>query len=172
MGRPRQVSDDDLRRLAGRGLTRAEMARELGVSYVLVWTRLPGAGVASPPDVRGRRPSDLTDQRFGRLTAVRLAGRRPASWLCRCRCGREKVVAAGCLTGGGVRSCGCLSDEVRRGRIPAQRNASILAAARAGRTFAGIAADVGISAERVRQIVRRHEAATRPAVDGGPGGGV
>ena len=56
-----------------------------------------------------RKKLDLTGQRFGRLTALRLAenvdGR--TAWLCRCDCGREAVVKTYHLRGGHVASCGC-----------------------------------------------------------------
>ena len=58
---------------------------------------------------------DLTGQIFGRLTVIRFeriarsdeTGPRGAKWLCRCECGKEKVVAASSLRKGKARSCGC-----------------------------------------------------------------
>jgi hypothetical protein len=59
---------------------------------------------------------NLQGQKFGRLTVVRyhdsIRGR--SRWECACECGRTKIVPAGSLRGGGVRSCGCWLDEVRR----------------------------------------------------------
>jgi hypothetical protein len=56
---------------------------------------------------------DLTGQKFGRLTVLRLAdskkrGRR--SWICRCSCSSNSDVTltTGALTSGNTRSCGCL----------------------------------------------------------------
>jgi hypothetical protein len=68
------------------------------------------------PTVRpvGRPPADLTHHPpFGRLRAVRLlpnAGPNNGGrlWECSCKCGGSKVVAAGDLLSGKVRSCGCL----------------------------------------------------------------
>lgn len=52
---------------------------------------------------------DLTGRKFGRLTVIKYAdsnnqGRR---WLCKCDCGKEKIIHAKNLRRG-VRSCGCL----------------------------------------------------------------
>jgi hypothetical protein len=73
---------------------------------------------------------DLTGQRFGRLVAIRRAedycppskprGGYP-QWLCRCDCGKERVIKAGSLTKGATRSCGCYNDEVRA-RLIAERS--------------------------------------------------
>jgi hypothetical protein len=61
---------------------------------------------------------DLTGMNFGRLTVLergpwRTEGkRRRATWLCRCRCGNEKLVRGGSLTSSLTQSCGCLHREV------------------------------------------------------------
>lgn len=52
---------------------------------------------------------DLTGRTYGLLRVVRLtrtAGR--PRWLCECRCGTLRLVAAANLRSGGVKSCGCL----------------------------------------------------------------
>ena len=57
---------------------------------------------------------DLTDQVFGRLTAIKLAGKnkhRQNLWHCRCVCGNEIVTPANSLRTGNSTSCGCLRDE-------------------------------------------------------------
>lgn len=54
---------------------------------------------------------DLAGRTYGRLTAVRLAGRSSRGarlWLCICSCGAESVVYASALTKGHTQSCGCL----------------------------------------------------------------
>lgn len=64
----------------------------------------------------GRNIKDRTGQRFGRLVAVRLEdpqARGTARWVCRCDCGKEKVVSGSSLQQGGVRSCGCLVKDTR-----------------------------------------------------------
>ena len=57
---------------------------------------------------------DLTNQKFGRLTAISFAGKNKynrAMWLCRCSCGKEKVISSNSLRRGLTRSCGCLDQE-------------------------------------------------------------
>ena len=55
---------------------------------------------------------DLTNQKFGRLTAVRDSKERTGCghviWLCRCSCGKRVAVISGNLRNGYTRSCGCL----------------------------------------------------------------
>ena len=54
---------------------------------------------------------DLVGQRFGRLV---VSGRVPGSaWLCRCDCGRSKIVTTSNIRGGNSTSCGCKTDEAR-----------------------------------------------------------
>jgi hypothetical protein len=63
------------------------------------------------------KPHDLTDIRFGRLTAKCLVGRTPqgqCTWLCQCDCGNLCVVAASDLKKPkerATKSCGCLRRE-------------------------------------------------------------
>lgn len=68
---------------------------------------------------------DLTGQVFGRLTVVSLHHEDLRQWvrqkatvrfyLCRCECGREKVIAGPSLTKDArVRSCGCLLKEYKK----------------------------------------------------------
>ena len=59
---------------------------------------------------------DLTGQRFGRLIVIREYGRSKdghVAWLCKCDCGREKVVRGSSLTRrkNPTVSCGCLQRE-------------------------------------------------------------
>ena len=59
---------------------------------------------------------DLTGERFGRLVVIREAGRAKDGrvlWLCKCDCGREKVVCGSSLTRrkNPTVSCGCWNEE-------------------------------------------------------------
>ena len=58
---------------------------------------------------------DLTGQPFGRLIVIRECGRKNGSvaWLCKCDCGREKVVRGSSLTRrkNPTVSCGCWNEE-------------------------------------------------------------
>lgn len=62
---------------------------------------------------------DLTGQRYGRLTVLKRVGLKnsSATWLCRCDCGNEKVVAAHPLREGKIQSCGCLRLERLRAKM-------------------------------------------------------
>lgn len=73
-----------------------------------------------------RKKIDLTGQPFGRLVAIREAGRDKHGnvlWLCRCLgkngddCGKEVVVSGNDLRNGHTKSCGCLKRELCRERI-------------------------------------------------------
>lgn len=73
---------------------------------------------------KGKPPAlDRTGVRYGSLVALALAGRdaHGPRWLCRCDCGREKVIRGSHL--GRTLSCGCLADPsidrvgVRYGRL-------------------------------------------------------
>ena len=66
---------------------------------------------------------DLTNQKFGRLTAIIPNGivNGNMTWICKCECGGEKVVRSNSLLTGKVKSCGCLHVEsaqnAGRGRL-------------------------------------------------------
>ena len=61
---------------------------------------------------------DLTGQKFGRLTVIKREypnnkwGR--ARWLCKCNCGKDKIIAGEQLRQGKTQSCGCLKLELSR----------------------------------------------------------
>jgi len=60
------------------------------------------------------KPKDLTNKKFGRLTAINLHLRDEKSnsyWLCKCNCGKETIVLIGSLTSGNTKSCGCYREE-------------------------------------------------------------
>ena len=60
--------------------------------------------------------SDLTGMRFGKLVAIRredykgINGKIHAAWLCKCDCGKQKVVRQDSLLLGLTRSCGCIKN--------------------------------------------------------------
>ena len=60
---------------------------------------------------------DLTNQKFGKLTAVEPIktnsnGRTRIKWICKCECGKEVVVIGHNLTSGHTKSCGCFNSEL------------------------------------------------------------
>lgn len=64
-----------------------------------------------------RQGIDLTGEVFGFYTVLRESGRTSKGeilWLCKCRCGREKVVRGSHLRRGEIVSCGCFSKEQAR----------------------------------------------------------
>lgn len=52
--------------------------------------------------------NDLTGQKFNLLTVKGMAQRNPIYWECVCDCGNTTLVRTSNLTGGKVKSCGCL----------------------------------------------------------------
>lgn len=90
--------------------------------------RCPGIPSIS---VVGNYISDLTGQRFGRWTVIKLAGKGPNSrertWLCRCDCGTEKIIPQSRLKSGNSRSCGCLQREMasERAKKGIRKNARV-----------------------------------------------
>ena len=68
-----------------------------------------------------RKLIDLTGVRFGRLYVIGLAHEKrynKPAWLCRCDCGRVKVVPGDPLRMGKTRSCGCLHKELVAEQAP------------------------------------------------------
>ena len=63
---------------------------------------------------------DLTGKRFGRLTVIRKAedfsngNHTHHKWVCKCDCGKEKIVSGESLRNGSSKSCGCLFLEKTR----------------------------------------------------------
>ena len=65
-----------------------------------------------------KRVKDITGQRFGRLVAVRYEGTDKngfALWMCRCDCGRTKIIKGYRLRSQRTHSCGCLNSPVKTG---------------------------------------------------------
>lgn len=61
---------------------------------------------------KGKFIKDLTGQKFGKLTVLKLADERTnaggAKWVCKCECGNFKEVSGKALQCGDTMSCGCL----------------------------------------------------------------
>lgn len=92
---------------------------------------------------RRSAPLDLTNQRFGRLTALeRLDKKRRNSyiWRCRCDCGNETEVSAEILRSGGTKSCGCIRQAASKHRavdIKGQRFGRLVALEPLGKRMGG-----------------------------------
>lgn len=64
-----------------------------------------------------KRILNLTGQRFGRLIVIKfdsVSKLSQAKWVCRCDCGKEKVMWGGSLTSGKVVSCGCYRNSLHK----------------------------------------------------------
>lgn len=60
--------------------------------------------------VPSKKPNDLTNQRFGKLTALELFYKNnKVYWHCQCDCGKFTDVSAAHLSGGKIQSCGCIT---------------------------------------------------------------
>lgn len=60
---------------------------------------------------------DLVGKKFSRLVveAIRKPGSNSSAvWICKCECGKRKLVQGGALHAGTVRSCGCLRSAARK----------------------------------------------------------
>lgn len=63
------------------------------------------------------RFQNLINQQFQRLTVIAFAeisASGQTRWLCKCQCGKQKIVSASKLKNGNTSSCGCLRIEVTR----------------------------------------------------------
>jgi hypothetical protein len=59
--------------------------------------------------------NNLTGERFGRLLVIKRVENskyNETQWLCKCDCGKEKIVKYGKLAYGKTKSCGCYSTEI------------------------------------------------------------
>lgn len=61
----------------------------------------------------GSKPKNIFGERFGRLVAIEMVGRKGSRimWRCKCECGGEKVASGVDLRRGTVNSCGCIKGE-------------------------------------------------------------
>lgn len=63
-----------------------------------------------------RKYIDLTGERFGRLTVISFAysKNKQTYWLCRCDCGKEKIIQRSSLLRGETKSCGCYNADKQK----------------------------------------------------------
>ena len=61
---------------------------------------------------------DLTNQKFGRLIAIKKLPSKNGKtyWLCNCECGNQKEVQTSHLTNGLIQSCGCIRKDKKKSR--------------------------------------------------------
>lgn len=85
--------------------------------------------------------SNLNQREFGRLTVIGLAppsAGRHRRWLCKCSCGKLKVILAGSLINSRSKSCGCLMVELAREQHTTHGYASVKIRQKIYRTWASI----------------------------------
>lgn len=107
-----------------------------------------------------RRPLDVTGRTFGRLTALRPTARRAGSsivWECRCACGALAKVSLNLLRQGRTRSCGCLFLERVHHQHQTPRRQQAVNLRAAGWPVTQIAQMLGVSKQRVSQLLRPKE---------------
>jgi hypothetical protein len=65
---------------------------------------------------------ELTDQRFGKLLAIKKSFKKSGLiyWECLCDCGKTHFVRSSLLVNGKVKSCGCLKFEANKGKYYAR----------------------------------------------------
>jgi hypothetical protein len=70
---------------------------------------------------KGWKLINLVGQKFGRLTVIKRVSPNTsyggnARWLCKCDCGKEKIIVGRNLRNGNTKSCGCLKKEIQKNR--------------------------------------------------------
>ena len=119
------VSDraDDYISPSGRSFVQWHCKCECGKGVVVLGINLKNGKTKSCGCLRAeldtiRSSTDLSGQRFGRLTVISRAddivnknGSTAARWKCVCDCGNEAIVREQGLKSGSVKSCGCLRRE-------------------------------------------------------------
>jgi len=112
-------------------LCKCDCGNKISVSgFDLRIGKVVSCGCVKPPPRMGRY-RDLTNQKFGRLTALYPTDLREKGgvvWMCLCECGEEKLVVSAELTraknpgsGKGIRSCGCLNEAFPNGEAAFNR---------------------------------------------------
>lgn len=76
-------------------------------------------------EIGKKQLQDLKGKRFGKLTVVKYCGERTPensrcknhTWLCKCDCGKEKIILGASLRSGTTKSCGCYQAEIVSSRL-------------------------------------------------------
>ena len=83
------------------------------------------SGSTTPKKItKSRKPTDLTNQRFGKLVALEPTDLRKNGytvWRCKCDCGNEALVPSRLLKNGCTKSCGCVPKSHRFEDLTGQR---------------------------------------------------
>lgn len=93
---------------------RCDCGKEIEVCYTnLIQEKTKSCGCKRGYYTSISKLQDISNQKFGRLTAIKIDHREPPKtyWLCKCDCGNTKVADINQLTQGKIKSCGCLQKE-------------------------------------------------------------
>ena len=143
-----------------KGKHRAYLCRcECGKERIVVGASLKN-GHSKSCGCKSIKESDLTGKQFGYWTVIRrdeLARNGRARYLCRCKCGSERVVVAKNLKNGSSRSCGCLRSETNS-----------IADDLVGRVFGRwtVIASAGRSSNRMKQYLCRCQCGAERIIPG------
>lgn len=116
-----------------------------------------GSHMTAPRPKRGRKPIDLSGQKFGHLLVIARTRRRIRSsvvWKCACDCGKAIMASSYSLRHHGKSSCGCARYESRV-RAAVAREKKILSRIRRGLSQSQVARDDGVSRQAIHIIVNR-----------------
>ena len=105
------------------GKTRWLCSCDCGKQKVFILTHLKSGMTKSCGCLRNRPAHNaikIAGNKYGMLTVLRRLGSKEngkkSAWLCRCDCGKEKVLQGTAVKSGSVKSCGCLLHIVKRGK--------------------------------------------------------
>lgn len=96
------------------------------MKYLSVCSGIEAASVALPDGVTAKAATrDITNERFGRLVALRVVGKalsKSLLWQCKCDCGALITrTSASLRKSKGISSCGCYLKEVSKERLRQER---------------------------------------------------
>ena len=107
--------NNTLQRLWLDGLGAKKIARHVNSTPKMVCRQAKNLGLPRRV-VRKGKITDISGRQFGRWRVIALHPKRTrggqARWLCRCDCGRERIVLGSCLRSGRSQSCGCIRKEM------------------------------------------------------------
>ncbi len=92
-----------------------EISKETGFSYSYLQSKIHQLKIE-----RRHQYKDLKGKKFGKLRVIsfsHLDNRQQSWWLCKCKCGKEKVIRSYNLKSKCTKSCGCLHHRSRYGDI-------------------------------------------------------
>lgn len=116
----KKISDLELKKIKGlrkKGLSILQISYELNRDKSTISKYIKQMGLKDKTII------DLTGQKFGKLTVLKLdhIEKSKKYWLCKCDCGKEKIVNGYSLKRGDTKSCGCLRKKGKSKAIMKQK---------------------------------------------------